>query len=53
MGTTTMDNKELKAKLIKMRNAIQDYLDNIDMDAVDEKKEDKKPAGKGKEEKDV
>lgn len=31
-----MDNKELKAKLVKMRNAIQDYLDNIDMDAAEE-----------------
>lgn len=39
-----MDNKELKAKLVKMRNAIQDYLDNLDIDEADKpakKKEDK------------
>lgn len=40
-----MDNKELKAKLIELRNSIQDYLDNIAMDEADEAK---KPA-KGKE----
>lgn len=36
-----MDNKELKAKLVKMRNAIQDYLDNIDIEAADEPKKGK------------
>ena len=26
-----MDNKELKKKLVDMRNSIQDYLDNLDI----------------------
>lgn len=41
-----MDNKELRAKLVAMRNAIEDYLDNIDMDSAEETK--KKPAKKEK-----
>jgi hypothetical protein len=41
-----MENKELRAKLIELRNQIQDYLDNIAMDEADEAR---KPAkGKGK-----
>lgn len=48
-----MDNKELKAKLVKMRNAIQDYLDNLDIDAAEDKKADKPKAKKAdKEEED-
>lgn len=47
-----MDNKELKKKLVDMRNSIQDYLDNLDMDEVDEKgKTEKAKAEKGKYEK--
>lgn len=44
-----MDNKELKAKLIAMRNAIEDYLDNIEIDSVDDKKtkKEKKEADNG------
>lgn len=44
-----MDNKELKAKLIAMRNAIEDYLDNIEIDAAYEKKtkKEKKEADNG------
>ncbi len=44
-----MDNKELKAKLIAMRNAIEDYLDNIEIDSADEKKtkKEKKEADNG------
>jgi hypothetical protein len=41
-----MDNKELRAKLVAMRNAIEDYLDNIDMDSAEEPK--KKQAKKEK-----
>lgn len=43
-----MDNKELKKKLVSMRNSIQDYLDNLDMDEVDEKPEKAKKPEKGK-----
>lgn len=46
-----MDNKELKAKLVKMRNAIQDYLDGLNMDEADEKET--KSKKKDKEEDDV
>ena len=46
-----MDNKELKAKLVKMRNAIQDYLDGLNMDEADEKEV--KSKKKDKEEDDV
>lgn len=52
-----MDNKELKKKLVAMRNSIQDYLDNLDMDEVDKpedkskkpEKDDKKPEKDDKE----
>ena len=42
-----MDNKELRAKLVAMRNAIEDYLDNIDMDSAEEEPK-KKPTKKEK-----
>jgi hypothetical protein len=31
-----MDIKELRGKMIKMRNAIEDFLDNMDLDEADE-----------------
>jgi hypothetical protein len=46
MENPTMDNKELKAQLIKMRNSIQDYLDNMNMDEAEKKEP--KPNGKAK-----
>jgi hypothetical protein len=33
-----MDNKELKEQLIKLRNTLQDYLDNMNMSEADEGK---------------
>lgn len=47
-----MDTQDFKKKLIKMRDAINDYLDNLDMammDEVDNKPEkgEKKPEPKG------
>ena len=41
-----MDTQDFKKKLIKMRDAITDYLDNLDMDELDKKPE-KKPESKG------
>ena len=45
-----MNNMDFKKKLIAMRNSIQDYLDQLDMDEVNEKPEpkgsDKKPEKK-------
>lgn len=41
-----MDTQDFKKKLIKMRDAINDYLDNLDMAMMDEKGE-KKPEPKG------
>ena len=45
-----MNNMEFTKKLVAMRNSIQDYLDQLDMDEVDEKPEpkgsDKKPEKK-------
>lgn len=43
-----MDTQDFKKKLIKMRDAINDYLDNLDMD-LDEtvKNPEKKPEPKG------
>lgn len=34
----TNENKELKRLMLKLKDSIQDYLDNIDMDEADEKK---------------
>jgi hypothetical protein len=43
-----MNNMDFKKKLIAMRNSIQDYLDQLDMDEVENtKKPDKKPEPKG------
>lgn len=44
-----MDTQEFKKRLIKMRDAITDYLDNLDMDEADSKPEkgEKKPGPKG------
>lgn len=44
-----MKDMDFKKKLIAMRNSIQDYLDAMDMDAVDNKPEkgEKKPEPKG------
>lgn len=47
-----MNNMEFKKKLIAMRNSIQDYLDAMDMDAVDKKPE-KKPEPKGSDKADL
>ncbi len=48
-----MENKKLKSDLIKLRNSIQEYLDNMDMDEVDKskkpEKDDKKPEKDDKE----
>lgn len=42
-----MENKELRKKLVSLRNSIQDYLDGLDMDEADNpkksEKDDKKP----------
>lgn len=46
-----MDNKELKKKLVEVRDSIQDYLDNLDMDEIEVKSEKGKPE-KGKSDKD-
>lgn len=43
-----MDNKELKEQLIKLRNTLQDYLDNMNMSEADECKA--KANGKDKKE---
>lgn len=43
-----MDNKELKEQLIKLRNTLQDYLDNMNMSEADEGKA--KAKGKDKKE---
>lgn len=43
-----MDIKELRGKLVKMRNAIEDFLDNMDLSEAEEK-----PAKDKKENKDV
>lgn len=50
-----MNNMDFKKKLIAMRNSIQDYLDQLDMDEVDKKPEkgDKKPEPKGSDKSDV
>lgn len=37
-----MDNKKLKADLIKLRDSVQDFLDNMDIDSAEKKPEDKK-----------
>ena len=29
-----MDNKEIRKKLIELRNTIEDYLDSMDMDSA-------------------
>lgn len=45
-----MDTQDFKKKLIKMRDAITDYLDNLDMAEVEKKspeKGNKKPEPKG------
>lgn len=44
-----MDKKKLKEDLMKMRDAIQEYLDNLNMESFDDKKDGKK---KEKEEED-
>lgn len=48
-----MENKKLKADLIKLRNSIQDYLDNMALDEVDDaikkSEKDKKPEKDDKE----
>lgn len=41
-----MERKQLRQKLVAMRNSIQDYLDNIDMDEVEVKPEKGKKEGK-------
>lgn len=41
-----MDNKEIRKKLIELRNTIEDYLDSMDMDSAEKPK-----AGKTKAEK--
>lgn len=47
-----MDTQELKKKLVKMRDAITDYLDNLDMDMDEvDKKPEKKPEPKGEDKK--
>ena len=33
-----MDNKEIRKKLIELRNTIEDYLDSMDMDMDSAKK---------------
>lgn len=43
-----MDNKELKEQLIKLRNSLQDFIDNVNIDEADKKE----PKPKGKEKKD-
>lgn len=35
---TDNDKEELKTLMRKLKDSIQDYLDNIDMDEADEKK---------------
>lgn len=43
-----MDTQEFRTRLIKMRDAITDYLDNLDMASADSKPEKgKKPEPKG------
>lgn len=44
-----MDTQDFKTKLIKLRNSIQDYLDQLDLDGVDKKPEkgEKKPEPTG------
>lgn len=44
-----MDNKELKEQLIKLRNSLQDFIDNVNMDEADKKES--KPKGKEKKDK--
>ena len=46
-----MDNKEIRKKLIELRNTIEDYLDSIDidMDSKAEKTKAEKPEEKEKE----
>lgn len=46
-----MDNKKLKADLIKLRDSVQDFLDNMDIDSAEKKPEDKpkKPEKEDKE----
>lgn len=43
-----MDNKEIRKKLIELRNSIEDYLDSMDMDSA-EKPKAEKPEEKEKE----
>ena len=43
-----MDNKEIRKKLIELRNSIEDYLDFMDMDSA-EKPKAEKPEEKEKE----
>ena len=43
-----MDNKEIRKKLIELRNTIEDYLDSMDMDSA-EKPKAEKPEEKEKE----
>ena len=43
-----MDTQDFKKKLIKMRDAINDYLDNLDMAMMDEVDEKPEPKGSDK-----
>lgn len=36
-----MDNKEIRKKLIELRNSIEDYLDSMDMDSAEKPKAEK------------
>lgn len=44
-----MDNKEIRKKLIELRNSIEDYLDFMDLDSAEKPKAEKTKAEKPEE----
>lgn len=44
-----MDNKEIRKKLIELRNTIEDYLDSMDIDSAEKPKAEKTKAEKPEE----